>query len=74
MVQHDRMRTEDKDMITVLKNKQYTTGKNIIEIACESTDTKPTADIATGSLALEVDTGDIYAFSEKTTAWNKVNG
>lgn len=60
-------------MITYLKNKMYG-DKNLIEIACKSTDSKPTAGIVTGSLALEVDTGDIYAFDEAATSWTKING
>ena len=46
---------------------------NIVEIACLHDDTKPTEGIATGSLALEVDTGDIYAFDEVSGDWNKIN-
>lgn len=69
-------------MITYYKNQAYTI-KNVggasstdylIEIACKSTDTKPTENIVTGSLALEVDTGDIYAFDEAGTQWTKING
>lgn len=41
----------------------------LIEGACESTDTKPTTDIATGSIMIEVDTGDVFFFSEKTGTW-----
>ena len=65
-------------MITYLTNDVYendnNTVKNRIEIACLSTDTKPTAGIVTGSLALEVNTGDIYAFDEVGAQWNKING
>lgn len=35
-----------------------------IEAAGLSGETKPTKGIATGSLFLEVDTGDVYAFAE----------
>ena len=63
-------------MITYLINRPYTYAngvqKSIIEIACESTDTKPTGNVITGSLAVEVDTGDIYLFSEKDGDWNKM--
>ena len=61
-------------MITVLKKEEIAFGNDIIEIACLHDDTKPTEDVATGSLALEVDTGDIYAFDEVSEAWNKING
>lgn len=43
--------------------------KRYVEIACLSGDTKPTAGIATGSLAHEVDTGKVYAFNETGTEW-----
>lgn len=42
------------------------------EFAGLSTDTKPTEGIATGSLFLEVDTGDVYAYDESGTTWNKI--
>ena len=44
-----------------------------IEAAGLSTESKPTKGIATGSLFLEVDTGDVYAFAEGgSPAWNKI--
>lgn len=58
----------DKD--TILRG---TTRKKLIQIACLKTDTKPTANVATGSLALEVDTGDVYAFDETSSTWSKIN-
>ena len=69
-------------MITYISNKSYAivgvannaVSKNLVEIACLSTDDKPTENIVTGSLALEVDTGDIYAFDEAGTQWTKMNG
>lgn len=69
-------------MITYLKNvaikKPNAEGfivvtKNYIEIACDSSDTKPTDGIATGSIALEADTADVYLFNEKTSSWVKAN-
>lgn len=65
-------------MVTYYRNEEYevnhaegvTSNKYMIQIACKSTDTKPTADIVSGSLALEVDTGDIYAFDGED--WNKI--
>lgn len=66
-------------MITYLKNVAYGMDQGelpvdgqLIEIACLSTDTKPTEGIVTGSLALEVDTGDIYAFDGSSETWNKL--
>ena len=67
-------------MITYISNKFYsiagvggsTTSKNLVEIACLHADTKPTSGIVTGSMALEVDTGDVYAFDEAGSQWNKL--
>ena len=41
----------------------------LVEGACESTDDKPKVDIATGSIMIEVDTGEVFFFSEKSNAW-----
>lgn len=49
-------------------------GANHIEIACLSTDTKPTEKVATGSIAFEVDTGKFYAYDEDSTTWLEVAG
>lgn len=49
------------------------TSKYLVDIACLSTDTKPTDGIVTGSIALEVDTGDIYAYDEAGEEWNKIS-
>ena len=46
--------------------------KNRVEGECLSTDTKPTTDIANGSILIEMDTGDIYMFNETAGAWIKV--
>lgn len=47
--------------------------KRYIEAAGLSTDSKPTANIVTGSLFLEVNTGDVYAFEEgDSPAWDKI--
>lgn len=35
-------------------------------------DTKPTDEVATGSLFLEVDTGDVYAYDEDGESWGKI--
>lgn len=43
-----------------------------IEAAGLSTDTKPEDKIATGSLFLEVDTGDVYAFDEDGGTWGQI--
>ncbi len=48
------------------------TGIHYVEISCLSTDPKPVNSIATGSIAIEVDTGDVYFFDEVAGAWNKI--
>lgn len=58
-------------MITFISNKQYEAGKNLVEIACLSTDDKPTDGIANGSMCTEMDTGDVYFFDEAGGAWIK---
>jgi hypothetical protein len=60
-------------MVRVIVDQQLTGGKHYIEAAGLSTDSKPTSNAATGSLFLEVDTGDVYAFAEgDSPAWNKI--
>lgn len=61
-------------MIRVTDARDVITGKKkYFEYAGLSTDTKPTGDdISTGSLFLEVDTGDVFAFDEDSSEWNKV--
>ena len=47
--------------------------KKYVELSGLSTDAKPTKSIyATGSLFLEADTGDVYAYDEVTPEWNKI--
>ena len=45
---------------------------SVEEIACLSTDTKPT-DVSNGSICIEMDTGSIYMFDEEGEEWNKIN-
>lgn len=42
---------------------------NYEEIACTSSDTKPTSGFATGSICVEVDTGKVFFFNESTGSW-----
>lgn len=42
------------------------------ELAGLEGDTKPVAALATGSMFLEVDTGDVYAFDEAGEEWHKI--
>ena len=60
-------------MIRKLVENTFADGKKYVEIACLSDDTKPTGGLVTGSLALEVNTGDVYAYDETGDgAWNKI--
>lgn len=60
-------------MMRIIKEETFQEGKKYIEGACIHDDTKPTSGIVTGSLMLEVDTGDVYAFQEgDSPAWNKI--
>lgn len=65
-------------MITYLKKELYTWGrdksqqKQLVEIACLSTDTKPTEGIENGSLCLVIDTGEIHAFNGANSTWVKI--
>lgn len=55
-------------MVRVLKSQVIEGNVSYIEAAGLSTDTKP-APVATGSLFLEVDTGDVYAYAETENDW-----
>ena len=60
-------------MITVIEVKSIVNGKEVAELACLSTDTKPT-EYANGSLILEMDTGKFYAYNEDGTEWVEIGG
>lgn len=61
-------------MVRILEQRIIEGNKKYIECACLSTDSKPAADIATGSNALEVDTSDVYFFDEVSSTWIKSAG
>lgn len=48
-----------------------TTYITYLEGNCNSTDTKPTKNVANGSNLIETDTGDWYFFNEETKTWSK---
>ena len=58
-------------MIRTLVEQIHADNKNYVELACLSTDTKPTAGVITGSIAIEVDTSDVYFFDEVSETWIK---
>ena len=67
-------------MITYLKKEEYSfnvdreqeLGTDLVEIACLSTDTKPTDDIANGSILIEMDTGTIFMFDADGADWVEI--
>lgn len=60
-------------MVRILVQNGFSEDAAYIEAAGLSTDTKPVEGIVTGSLFLEVDTGDVYAFAEgDSPAWNQI--
>lgn len=46
-------------------------GRDVKDYYCLSTDDKPTRAV-NGSLLLEMDTGDMYAFDAENSEWHKV--
>lgn len=48
-------------------------GFNCLKIMAgdSNADTKPTSGIVSGSMFIEVDTGDVYMFNEETPEWVK---
>lgn len=61
-------------MITVNENRMKSDKENTFEAEFRglSTDDKPTENVATNSLFLELDTGDFYYFDDGE--WSKVGG
>ena len=51
---------------------QFDQTHKFIKWAGLSTEAKPTTGIVTGSLALEMDTGDLYGFEETNSTWHKL--
>ena len=58
--------------IRIKQSTTYEDGKTDIEAVCLSTDAKPTDGIATGSIILEADTGDMYVYDETGETWTKM--
>lgn len=59
-------------MVTITKTGRMVDGKTVCEISCLSTDAKPTAGVANGSLCLVIDTGEIHAFNGVNSSWVKI--
>lgn len=58
-------------MIRILVDQLFAGDKHYIEAVGLSTDTKPTADLITGSTFVEQNTGDVYMFDESSETWGK---
>ena len=58
-------------MIRVLTDRFFTGDKHYIEAVGLSTDSKPTADLITGSTFVEQNTGNVYMFDEVSATWAK---
>ena len=56
----------------IIRQEVLNDGSYLIEAAGLSTDTKPTRNISTGSLATEQDTGDVYMYEETSASWAKI--
>lgn len=56
-------------MIRILVDRMYSPELHYIEAAGLSTDTKPTANVVTGSLFAEVDTQTVLIFDEEASDW-----
>lgn len=54
-------------MVRILVEQTFVGGKKYIEGAGLSTDSKPTANLVTGSLFLEVDTMKLFAYDETSS-------
>lgn len=48
-----------------------TTYIEMLEGYCNTSDEKPTKNVANGSNLIDTDTGDWYFFNEKTQTWSK---
>lgn len=61
-------------MLTTIRLVRETRNKQIKEVACLSTDTKPTEGVANGSICIEMDTGSIFMYDEAGAEWLEVAG
>lgn len=59
-------------MVRIERASTYADGKTDMRIALTSTDAKPTEGVATGSVCIEVDTGDQYVYDEVAGQWTKM--
>ena len=56
-------------MVRKITEKLHDDTTRYMELACTSSDTKPTENVTTGSICVEVDTGNIYLYDEDGAQW-----
>ena len=56
------------DYITSNANSSFA-GASYVEVACLSTDNKPTGNFLTGSICVEVNTGKVFFYNRAASAW-----
>ncbi len=56
-------------MVRVTECREIGTNIYLKEIYGLQNDTKPTSNLATGSIFIEIDTGKVYFFDEENTRW-----
>lgn len=61
-------------MVRIITEHIIDDDKKYIEAAGLSTDTKPTEDLITGSVFIEVDTGLAFFFDEESGDWYELGG
>ena len=61
-------------MVRILSESSSGERIRYFEFAGTSTDTKPTEEVGTGSVFLEVDTGNAYFYNEDDESWVLVGG
>ena len=59
-------------MVRIERAETYGDGKMNMRITLVSTDAKPTAGVATGSICIEVDTGKQYVYDEDSGQWTEL--
>ena len=61
-------------MVRIINKRLQDDDINYYEFSGTHSDTKPTSNIATGSVFLEVDTGSVFFFEEEQGDWVEVGG
>lgn len=59
-------------MITVVSATWRGDTKELREYRGLSTDTKPTTNVANGSIFFEIDTGKVFMYDETNTQWREI--